>query len=297
MNNLVRFYRGLTAPESPSVGMLWFDLSTFTIKVYHGGTENDGWETYGTGPEDLNALIERVITLETNVTEITTVTIPTLKSDLEKALAEEVARATAAESANAQEIKDVKEKLNYFLESEDLDSTINTLKEIQKYISEHGDKVTEIVKSISDNTEAIQKEVEDRKAAIDALDADLTATGEFVTVQAVQTDGKLTGLTLSENNIASKAVLDAVADEVRENAIVAASALNDLAARLARAENAMISKIEAGDYIQVTPGANSATISTVTGSVENGDNALAVASDVKDYLHQMMSWANGSFAS
>jgi hypothetical protein len=81
--------------------MLWFDLSTFTIKVYHGGTENDGWETYGTGPEDLNALIERVLTLETNVTEITTVTIPTLKSDLEKALAEEVARATAAESANA----------------------------------------------------------------------------------------------------------------------------------------------------------------------------------------------------
>lgn len=247
MNNLVRFYRGLVAPASPEVGMLWFDLSTFTIKLYNGGQEGNGWETYGTDPADIQDLIARIVSLETSVLGITNEIIPAI----EQALADEIARATEAETKNAEAIKEVKDRLDFFLDSTEIDmSVIDTLKEIQQYVQEHGKEVVEMLQTIQQNTDAI--------AALD---------GE----------------------------VDALTDTVRENELVTAAALNDLAARMYRTESTMISSIVEGDYISVTPGTNSATVSVVTGSVADGEDGLAVASDVKQYVADMMSWADGSF--
>lgn len=54
----------------------------------------------------------------------------------------------------------------------------------------------------------IAKEVADRKAAIQALDATVDSTGgSHVGVQVVEADGKITGVTVSENDIASASSL------------------------------------------------------------------------------------------
>ena len=92
MANL-KFYHGATAPQTPEVGMIWFNNVTETvegvdlvknlIKVCTGVADGTAtWEVYGTTDADLAALVSRVTTLET-------VTIP----DLEQAIADALATA------------------------------------------------------------------------------------------------------------------------------------------------------------------------------------------------------------
>lgn len=91
MANL-KFYHGATAPQTPEVGMIWFNNVTETvegvdlvknlIKVCTGVADGTAtWEVYGTTDADLAALVSRVTTLET-------VTIPDLEQAIADALAE-----------------------------------------------------------------------------------------------------------------------------------------------------------------------------------------------------------------
>lgn len=91
MANL-KFYHGATAPQTPEVGMIWFNNVTETvegvdlvknlIKVCTGVVDGTAtWEVYGTTDADLAALVSRVTTLET-------VTIPDLEQAIVDALAE-----------------------------------------------------------------------------------------------------------------------------------------------------------------------------------------------------------------
>ena len=72
--------------------------------------------------------------------------------------------------------------------------------------------------------------------AIAALDATVgsqtVATGKHVAVEVVEADGVLTGLTVTEDDIASAQALEDLADTVEEHSEVTAAALTDLDSRL-----------------------------------------------------------------
>lgn len=90
------------------------------------------------------------------------------------------------------------------------------------------------VKEYVDN--AVANASDGAAQAIAALDATVgstsVATGKHVAVQVVETDGKLTGLTVTEDDIASAQALTTLTNTVEEHAQVTAAALTDLDSRI-----------------------------------------------------------------
>ena len=92
-------------------------------------------------------------------------------------------------------------------------------------------------------TEAIDAASQNTAAAIAALDATVgsqtVADGKHIAVEVVETDGKLTGLTIVESDIASAQDLDDLVKVVNDNEHVTAGAMNDLNDRLVAAEGSV----------------------------------------------------------
>lgn len=116
------------------------------------------------------------------------------KTSNDTALANEIARATAAEEANAAAIKAEKERMDAFMEvaeGESLDTALDTLKELQDYITSEASAADEIVKKVGDleaivdgiggeDEEAtvvgyVTKAVEAEKTRAEAKEAELAA--------------------------------------------------------------------------------------------------------------------------
>ena len=174
MANLLKFYRGATAPATPEVGMIWFNNVTETvdgvaqvknlIKVY----TPTGWEVYGTTDADLQAVVARVTALEGAVTTLKDVTLPALKEELEQAIADAVAAeaeiARAAEEALGKRIDALAAKT----------VTINEKTTGHVTVSKTTDETTgATVYTVAENdiasAEALAKESEDARAAEKAL--------------------------------------------------------------------------------------------------------------------------------
>ena len=86
----------------------------------------------------------------------------------EKGLADEVIRATETEAGLRKDVDDANEKIDTFLLAADLtQDAIDTLREIQSYIDEHGEEAAKMVDDITKNTKAIADEV-DRSTKKDA---------------------------------------------------------------------------------------------------------------------------------
>lgn len=167
--------------------------------------------------------------------------------------------ARAAEKANADAIAAEKARLDAFLNDAGIgDAAVDTLKEIQTYIDEHGEVAATMLQNIADNKAAIENEATTartaesnlqtaianeesaRKAAIEALDFnDASTGGSKVTVNVTQVDGKITGVTVAESDIASAAALATLDAEVQEHEQVVAGALNDLNDRLVTVEGSV----------------------------------------------------------
>ena len=104
-----------------------------------------------------------------------------------------------------------------------------------------GADVAEKVKTYVEGAVAIEAARADAKvlAAVNALDATVGSTtvenGNHVAVQVVETDGKLTGLTVTEKDIASKAALDA---EIAARETAGNKLTQDLADEVTRAKAA-----------------------------------------------------------
>lgn len=117
-------------------------------------------------------------------------------------------------------------------------------------------------------TEAIDAASQNTAAAIAALDATVgsqtVADGKHIAVEVVETDGKLTGLTIVESDIASAQDLDDLVKVVNDNEHVTAGALNDLNDRLVAAE--------------------------ATAAADATSKANTAESNAKTYADNLMSW-------
>lgn len=86
----------------------------------------------------------------------------------EKGLADEIVRATETEAGLRKDVDDANEKIDTFLLAADLtQDAIDTLREIQSYIDEHGEEAAKMVDDIAKNTKAIADEI-DRSIKKDA---------------------------------------------------------------------------------------------------------------------------------
>lgn len=86
----------------------------------------------------------------------------------EKGLADEIVRATETEAGLRKDVDDANEKIDTFLLAADLtQDAIDTLREIQSYIDEHGEEAAKMVDDIAKNAKAIADEV-DRSTKKDA---------------------------------------------------------------------------------------------------------------------------------
>lgn len=105
------------------------------------------------------------------------------------AVAAEQKRAEGREQANATAIAGVKSKVDAFFDAENVgDAAIDTLKEIQDYISTHGTAADEMVKNIAANKTAISAEETRAKSVEDTLNT-------AITEEAARAKGIESGLT------------------------------------------------------------------------------------------------------
>lgn len=106
------------------------------------------------------------------------------------AVATEQKRAEGKEQANATAIADVKSKVDAFFDAENVgDAAIDTLKEIQDYISTHGTAADEMVKNIAANKTAISAEETRAKGVEGTLNT-------AITEEAARAKGIESGLTV-----------------------------------------------------------------------------------------------------
>ena len=240
------------------------------------------------------------------------------------------------------------EELAKQLIAEGADEALDTLQEIAQWIQDHPDDaaamneaITQLQKDVdaieadyltdTDKTEltgaiatakgeAIDAASRNTTAAIAALDATVgsqtVAEGKHVAVEVVETDGKLTGLTIVESDIASAAALATLDAEVQEHEVVVSAALNDINARvdghatrlgeleagLGAVEHTTVSDGDTTDFVEIaetTEGShkNYAVSATVVKG-ENGDDAgLATDAYVREQIAAAaLVWEADSFA-
>lgn len=136
-----------------------------------------------------------------------------------------------------------------------------------------GADVAAKVKTYVDGAIAIEVAHADAKvtAAVKALDATVGSTtvedGKHVAVEVVETDGKLTGLTVTENDIASKAALVA---EIAAREAADTTLTNNLAAEVTRAQKA---EKEIADKVGLT-GAEGSRTFEATSNYGNGATSV-----------------------
>jgi hypothetical protein len=275
------------------------------------------------------------------------------EAELLAAIEAEAATARAAEKANADAIAVEKGRLDTFLADADVtEKAVDTLKEIQTYINEHGEAAAKMVENIAANAAAIEAEVTrattaegnlqtaitNEVTAREAGDADTLAAakkytddsialldatvgsqtveeGKHVAVEVVETDGKLTGLTVVESDIASAAALATLDAEVQEHEVVVSAALNDLNARvdghatrldeleagLGAVEHTTVSDGDSADFVAITETTegshkNYAVSATVVKGANGDDAGLATDAYVREQIAAAaMVWEEGSF--
>lgn len=122
----------------------------------------------------------------------------------------------------------------------------------------------------------VQSAIDNKIAGLDATVGSKTvAEGKHVAVQVVEADGVLTGVTVTESDIASAAALTALNGEVQEHEQVTAAALNDLNTRLSVLTAGTVSAVdgEEGEAL------NNTEYVKVKSAAKNG--VVALSSSVK----------------
>lgn len=231
--------------------------------------------------------------------------------------------ARAAEKANADAIAAEKARLDAFLNEAGVgEAAVDTLKEIQEYINEHGEVAATMLQNIAANKTAIATEAATartaesnlqtaianeesaRKAAIDALDFNEASTGgSKVTVNVTQVDGKITGVTVAESDIASAKDLSDLTTVVNENEHVTAAALNDLNERIEAVADSIptelgvmsVSEGTDGKFVTTTvdnTDASAPTIGVAVSYTESTAEATALATDayVQEQIASALAW-------
>ena len=202
----------------------------------------------------------------------------------EKGLADEIIRATEIEKGLRVDVDNANEKIDTFLLAADLtQDAIDTLREIQNYIDEHGEEAAKMVDDIAKNTKAIADEVArstEKDAVLEqaledevnrATDAELALKNEF---------SNTTNKIESEYKAADAAIITAY--EKADAAIITAyeKADKDLDTAYKAADAAIITAYEKADKDLDT--AYKAADAAIITAYEKADAAIITAYEKAD---------------
>lgn len=140
------------------------------------------------------------------------------KTELEGKITAEAEARAAADTALDERLVEV-ETFFKTAEGETLDTALDTLVEIQKYVTTEGSKADQMVKDIAANAAAITKEAENRAAADEALQGNIDKKADSTVVEGLAgrvttAEGNITTLqgdVVDAKNQADKGVADAAA--------------------------------------------------------------------------------------
>ena len=218
------------------------------------------FEKHNTERESIDADFEdRISTLETGHTTLDG-KIDGIQSTLQGAIDTEKGRIDALIGADVpteggvqmsvREI--VQDEVALQLESENISDSFDTLKEMAEWLSGHPEDVTAMNDAIGKNTTNIA-----------------TNTADITTI---------------------KGDIETINATIEENEYVTASALTDLDERVTALSSSTVSSVSGDGYISATTTDGAVVVTATIGAVANSDNALAIASDVKAYVDNMMTW-------
>ena len=206
--------------------------------------------------------------------------------------------------------------IDSFLKVEEVaDAAIDTLKEIQEWIANDETGTAALIGRVSANETAISTlngKVDVTKVSTAISTAKQEAINAAASDAATKANNAKTGA-ISEANDYTDTELGKLADgavktnttdiatikgdittikgqittintTIEENELVVSEALNDLNTRVDNLASGTVSSVTGENYITTITTDGAVTVSATTGAVANGDNALALASDVKSYV-------------
>lgn len=192
------------------------------------------------------AFEERISALETADTTLDG-KIDSVESSLTGLINTEKGRIDTLVGSDSGSIRDITiDVLTETLVAEDATEAFDTLQEVSAWIKEHPEDAATMNSNISTNTTNIA-----------------TNTADITEI---------------------KGQIETINTTIEENELTVASALTDLDTRLNSLASGTVSSVTGQDYITATTTDGAVVVSATTGSVENGADALALASDVKTYV-------------
>lgn len=205
--------------------------------------------------------------------------------------------------------------------TKDTDGVIETITELNQYITEHTDAFTGLsnrVGTAESNISTLEGKVDVTKVSTAISTAKTEAINAAATDAATKANNAKSGAISEANSytdtqvgdLANGAVKTNTADiatlksdvstikgqietinaTIEENELVVAEALNDLNTRVDSLASGTVTSVTGEGYITTTTTDGAVTVGATTGSVANGVNALAVASDVKSYVDSCWTW-------
>ena len=144
--------------------LAWYEPNPFTVEEL-SSTIDLLTETVNTNTTNINSNLEKIEVLESKADTFTTniETLSQTAQDLNTAITNEIARAKAAEQVNAEAIAVEKARIDTFLDAEGIkNTTLDTLKEIQDFITSEANAADQMITEINANKTAIEAEAKAR---------------------------------------------------------------------------------------------------------------------------------------
>lgn len=194
----------------------------------------------------------RISTLETGHTTLDG-KIDGVQSTLQGAIDTEKGRIDVLVGSDSGSIRDIAvDVLTETLVSETASEAFDTLQEVSEWIKNHPEDAATMNSNISTNATNIA-----------------TNTADITTI---------------------KGNIETINTTIEENESVVAEALADLDSRIKSLGAGTVSSVTGQGYISATTTDGAVVVTATTGAVANGGDTLVVASDVKSYVDNMMSW-------